>query len=241
LVVANWKLNGNLVLVDQMSLALNKLEATDCEVVICPSFPFLSTMSTKKQKFSIGAQNMSQYEQGAYTGEVSAAMLKVFDVKYVIVGHSERRAIFGETNEQIAEKFAHAVAEGLHPILCVGETEQQRDQGETEAVLSAQINAVINIAGIAAFEHGVVAYEPVWAIGTGKTATAQMAQEAHQFIRQLVGENDQTVAQTLPILYGGSVNGNNSKTLFAQPDIDGGLVGGASLAVEEFLTICRSV
>jgi triosephosphate isomerase len=241
LVVANWKLNGDLTLIGKMSAALNGLSDTTAEMVVCPSYPYLGSLSASKVKFSIGAQNMSQYTSGAFTGEVSASMLSAFDVKYVILGHSERRAIFGESNVTIAEKFALAVEHGVHPILCVGETEEQRNNDETQAVIGAQVKAVMDKVGVKAFTEAVIAYEPVWAIGTGKTATSEMAQQVHQFIRQQVASQDQQVADTLPILYGGSVNAGNAKELFAQADIDGGLVGGASLKVEEFLAIGRSV
>jgi triosephosphate isomerase len=241
LAIANWKLNGDMVLVNLMAEALNKVDSLPVEAVICPSYPFLSLLSAKKLKFSVGAQNVSKHSQGAYTGEVSASMLAVFDVKYVIVGHSERRAIFDETDDVIADKFAQAVEQGLRPVLCVGETESQRNNNETQAVISAQVKAVVDKVGIEAFEHAVIAYEPVWAIGTGKTATTAQAQQVHQFIRALIASYDEVVAQALPILYGGSVNSSNSKALFAEADIDGGLVGGASLKVDEFLAICQSV
>lgn len=240
LVVANWKLNGDLVLIGEMSSALNKLGELPAEVVICPPYPYLSSLSERKLQFSLGSQNMSEHSYGAFTGEVSAQMLQVFDVKYVIIGHSERRAIYNETDELVSRKFGQAVQNGLTPILCVGETEKQRNEGQTNEVIAEQVRAVIDTVGIEAFEQAVVAYEPVWAIGTGKTATAEMAQDVHAFIRQQVAEYDENVAQKLPILYGGSVNSKNSETLFAQTDIDGGLVGGASLKVEEFLAICQS-
>ena len=239
--VANWKLNGDLTLIDQMSTALNNRKDQTIEAVVCPSYPFLSLMAEKKSNFSLGCQNMSQHSKGAYTGEVSASMLAVFDVKYVIIGHSERRAIFAESDDIVADKFAQAVEQGFTPILCVGETEAQRDNDETEAVIGTQVKAVIDKVGINAFSQAVIAYEPVWAIGTGKTATNEMAQQVHQFIRALLASYDDVIAQALPILYGGSVNSSNSKALFAEADIDGGLVGGASLKVEEFLAICQSV
>jgi triosephosphate isomerase len=241
LAIANWKLNGDVALVNQMAEALNKREDLSTEAVVCPSYPFLSLLSARKLKFSIGAQNVSKHSHGAYTGEVSASMLSVFDVKYVIIGHSERRAMYGETDQIVAEKFAQAVEEGLTPVLCVGETEAQRESNETETVIETQVKAVVEKVGISAFNQAVIAYEPVWAIGTGKTATTEQAQQVHQFIRALIASYDEVIADALPILYGGSVNSSNSKALFAQEDIDGGLVGGASLKVEEFLAICQSV
>lgn len=240
LAVANWKMNGDLQLVEEMSSALNNLNDINAEVVICPAYPFLTAVGEKAQGYSLGAQNMSQYDSGAFTGEVSADMLTSLATKYVIVGHSERRALYGESDEVVASKFANAVAKGLIPILCVGETLEQRTEGLTEKVVGTQVKAVIDHVGIESFSNAVIAYEPVWAIGTGKTATAEIAQQVHQFIRELVTQYDDSIALQLPILYGGSVNGSNSAELFAQTDIDGGLVGGASLKVEEFLAICRN-
>ncbi len=239
LAVANWKLNGDLALIERMSKALNQLNENAVEAVICPSYPYLAAAATSKQGFSLGCQNMSEHEQGAYTGEVSASMLKAFDVKYVILGHSERRTIFNESNETIAQKFQQTINQGLTPILCVGETETQRMNNQTDTVIATQLETVINKVGIAGFSQAVIAYEPVWAIGTGKTATTEMAQAVHQFIREKIAAYDQVISATLPILYGGSVNGSNCEALFAQADIDGGLIGGASLKVDEFLAICR--
>lgn len=238
--VANWKLNGDLALVNHMSEALNQLEGSAVEAVICPPTPYLAAAAAKQKHFALGAQNMSAQEKGAYTGEVSGRMLKEFNVKYVIVGHSERRTIFNETNDMVADKFIQAVNQGLKPILCVGETEGQRDAGQTEAVVGTQLKAVIDNAGIAAFSQAVIAYEPVWAIGTGKTATAAMAQDVHRFIRSVIAQSDDNISAVLPILYGGSVNGGNCEELFAQADIDGGLIGGASLKIEEFVAICQA-
>lgn len=240
LAVANWKMNGDLSLVEAMASRLNKLGETKAQIVICPSFPFLAACKSQAQGFKVGAQNMSEQDSGAFTGEVSAQMLTGLEIEYVIIGHSERRAIYGEDDSLVAQKFAKALSAGLTPILCVGETIEQREAGDTEAVVSAQVKAVIDTHGVAAFDNAVIAYEPVWAIGTGKTATAEMAQEVHQFIRALVAQFDEAIAQKLPILYGGSVNSSNSQALFAQPDIDGGLVGGASLKVEDFAAICQS-
>jgi triosephosphate isomerase len=241
LAVANWKLNGDLALVKSMSQALNQREGSAVEAVICPSYPYLAAMAVNAQGFSLGAQNMSAYDSGAYTGEVSGTMIKDCGAKYVIVGHSERRTLFSETDEVIADKFIAAIAQGLTPILCVGETEQQRTDDKTQAVIASQIEAVIGKAGIATFANAVIAYEPVWAIGTGKTATAEQAQAVHGFIRTLLANDDANISAALSILYGGSVNAGNSKSLFGQVDIDGGLVGGASLKVDEFLAICQAL
>ena len=187
-----------------------------------------------------GAQNVSQYPSGAYTGEVSASMLRDFDCTYVLVGHSERRALFGEDSNTVARKYQAARDAGLIPILCVGETLEQREAGQTEPVVDEQLAAVTTLLGVQALSAGVIAYEPVWAIGTGKTATPQQAQAVHEHIRQRVGSQDRTLAQTVLILYGGSVKGSNAQDLFAMPDIDGGLIGGASLNGSEFVTICRA-
>jgi triosephosphate isomerase len=183
----------------------------------------------------VGAQNVSEQQQGAYTGEVSADMLRDIGCRYAIVGHSERRTLYGENDEQVAAKFMAAQAEGLVPILCVGETLAQREQGETLTVINSQLDAVIQAAGIKAVCSAVIAYEPVWAIGTGKTATAEQAQEVHQAIRQQLGANGEGTR----VLYGGSVKAANAAELFAQPDIDGALVGGASLNSAEFGEICK--
>jgi triosephosphate isomerase (TIM) len=187
-----------------------------------------------------GAQNLSQHAKGAFTGEVSATMLKDFGCSYVIVGHSERRAMFGDDDATVAAKFQAALAAGLTPILCVGETLDERHSGLTEQVVARQLDCVLDAAGVSAFANVVVAYEPVWAIGTGKTATPQEAQAVHQFIRERFAARDKTVAQKLTILYGGSVKAANAAQLLSLPDIDGGLIGGASLIAEEFVAICRA-
>jgi triosephosphate isomerase len=183
---------------------------------------------------------MSQHAKGAFTGEVSSTMLKDFDCSYVIVGHSERRALFGESDEVVAEKFAAAQAAGLTPILCVGETLDERESGVTERVVGRQLDAVIAKCGISALASSVVAYEPVWAIGTGKTATPEQAQSVHSFIRARLRGLDAAVAEGLVIQYGGSMKATNAVELLSQPDIDGGLIGGAALNAEEFLAICRA-
>ena len=183
---------------------------------------------------------MSRYEKGAYTGDVSAAMVAEFGARYAIVGHSERRTVFGDTDEIVAEKYAAARRAKLTPIFCVGETLQEREQGRTEAVLARQVDALLHKCGVKELDGGIVAYEPVWAIGTGKTATSAQAQEAHAFIRGRIGAKDAKVAGALPILYGGSVKAANAAELFAMQDVDGGLVGGASLDADEFLAIARA-
>lgn len=209
---------------------------------VCVPFPYLAQAQSALTGTPVawGAQNMSEQVQGAFTGEVSAAMLQDFSCRYVLVGHSERRAIYGESDALVAEKFAAALAAGLRPVLCVGETLAQREAGETMKVVSAQVDAVLKRVGVAAFSDAVVAYEPVWAIGTGRTASSEQAQEVHAAIRAQIASADATVAAGLQILYGGSVKPGNAVELFGMPDIDGGLIGGASLVATDFLAICRA-
>ena len=211
-------------------------------VAVCVPFPYLAQAQSALTGTSVawGAQNLSEQAQGAFTGEVSAAMLQDFACRYVLVGHSERRSIYGETDALVAEKFAAALGAGLCPILCVGETLEQRDAGKTIEVVSAQLDAVLNRVGVAAFSGAVVAYEPVWAIGTGRTATSAQAQEVHAAIRARIAKGDAKVADGLQILYGGSVKPGNAAELFSMPDIDGGLIGGASLVANDFLSICTA-
>ena len=212
------------------------------EIVVCPPYILIPGVADSLAGSSVawGGQNLSTEPKGAFTGEISAAMLLDFGCKYVIVGHSERRALYGETDELVAEKYAVALEAGLVPILCVGELLEERESGTTEAVVGRQLDAVVARVGIAGIARGVIAYEPVWAIGTGKTATPDQAQEVHAFIRERLAKADAGVAEGVRILYGGSVKGANAAELFSMADIDGGLIGGASLAAEEFLTICRA-
>lgn len=211
-------------------------------VAVCVPFPYLAQTQAALAGSSVfwGAQNLSEHAQGAFTGEVSAAMLQDFACRYVLVGHSERRSLYGETDTLVAEKFAAALASGLRPVLCVGETLEQRDAGRTLEIVSAQIDAVLQRVGVTAFSGAVVAYEPVWAIGTGRTATSAQAQEVHAAIRAQIATADAKIADGLQILYGGSVKPANALELFAQPDIDGGLIGGASLVAADFLAICKA-
>jgi triosephosphate isomerase len=188
----------------------------------------------------VGGQNLSDQEDGAFTGEVSAPMLAEVGCGHVIVGHSERRALYGETDAVIADKFSRAQAAGLVPILCVGETLEEREAGNTEAVVCGQLQAVVDAVGIAAFGSAVVAYEPVWAIGTGRTASPEQAQEVHASLRASLAKNDPDIAESLCLLYGGSVKADNAALLFAQSDIDGGLIGGASLTADSFIAICQA-
>ena len=232
LVAGNWKMHGsrdsNLVLLD----ALLKQLPGDVECTVCPPFPYLAQVAERLRgtRVALGAQNLSEHAQGAHTGEVSAAMLAELGCRYVIVGHSERRQLYGESDAQVAAKFAAAQAAGLAPIVCVGETLAQRDAGETEKVVARQLDAVLRKA---AFGKAVLAYEPVWAIGTGRNATPEQAQAVHGFLRKKVPAGT-------AILYGGSVKPQNAAAIFAMPDVDGGLIGGASLVAAEFLAIVRA-
>lgn len=242
LVAANWKMHGTKAFAEQLLAELNSgLESGECsaEVVICPPFPYLGVVGAAAEnveQVALGAQNLSEQPSGAFTGEVSADMLLDCGARYVIVGHSERRSLYGESSELVAAKFAAAKSAGLTPILCVGESLQEREASKTLDVIAGQIQAVIDLGLADTWHNAVVAYEPVWAIGTGKTATPEQAQEVHQFIRQQLGE----AGAATQILYGGSVKAANAAELFAQDDIDGALVGGASLEADEFIQICRA-
>lgn len=212
------------------------------EVAVCPPSIFIPEVQRKLDGSAIawGGQDVSVHEQGAYTGETAASMLVDYGCKYIIIGHSERRTYHGESDALVAEKYEAAMKAGLAPIFCIGETLEEREQGITEAVVARQVDAVIERLGVQALASGVIAYEPVWAIGTGKTATPAQAQEVHAFIRSRVAAHDAGVAEGVRILYGGSMNAGNAAELLAQQDIDGGLIGGASLKAEDFLTICRA-
>lgn len=242
-VVGNWKLNGSLAANDALLKALLKEipQGGSAACAVCVPFTYLAQARDALQGSPIGwgSQDCSRYEKGAYTGDVSAKMVAEFGSRHAIVGHSERRTIFGDTDAIVVEKHAAAKGAGLTPIFCVGETLEEREKGATQAVLARQVDALL-AKGAQVLEGGVVAYEPVWAIGTGRTATSQQAQEAHAFIRARVAGKAQEVAQRLVILYGGSVKAANAAELFAMPDVDGGLIGGASLVAEEFVSIWRS-
>ena len=244
LVAGNWKMNSGLKTNQQLlqDVVAGVAGMPGVAVAVCVPFPYLAQAQSLLTNTPVawGAQNLSEQAQGAFTGETSAAMLQDFACQYVLVGHSERRAIYGESDTLVAEKFAAALAAGLRPILCVGETLAEREAGKTVEVVSAQMAAVLNRVGVAAFVNAVVAYEPVWAIGTGRTATSDQAQEVHAAIRAQVAKADAKVAAGLQILYGGSVKPSNAAELFAMPDIDGGLIGGASLVATDFLAICRA-
>jgi triosephosphate isomerase (TIM) len=241
LVAGNWKMHGSLA-ENAALLAAIKPALDGIEAVVCVPFPYLAQVQGALAGSSIawGAQNLSEQAKGAFTGEVSASMLLDFGCQYVIVGHSERRSLYGETDELVAKKYLAAQAAGLTPILCVGELLAERESGVTEAVVARQLDAVIQAAGVASLARAVVAYEPVWAIGTGKTASPEQAQAVHAFIRNKIAALDAAVAASLVIQYGGSVKASNAAELMAQPDIDGGLIGGASLVADEFIAICRA-
>lgn len=245
LVAANWKMNGSLESIGQLVGAISQgvSQKTESEVLICPPFVYLSELAglLEKTDIRLGAQNVSHLESGAFTGEIAPSMLKDFACDYVIVGHSERRMHYSENDVRVAEKFVAVQTNGMIPILCIGELLEERESSCTEEVIARQLDAVIELAGIMAFKESVIAYEPVWAIGTGKTATPEQAQEVHEFIRLRLARHDHETAEGVRILYGGSVKADNAKQLFELADIDGGLIGGASLVAEDFLTICHSV
>jgi triosephosphate isomerase len=244
IVAGNWKMNGSQAESAALLAGIKQGLSTvkKAQAVVCPPFILipLAARELAGTTAAWGGQNLDTRKSGAYTGEVSGPMLKDFGCAYVIVGHSERRALFGETDQVVAEKFKAAQDAGLTPILCVGELLAEREANQTEAVVARQLDAVVNLVGIDSLAKSVIAYEPVWAIGTGKTASPQQAQEVHHFIRARMAAKDAKVADGLCILYGGSMKGSNAKELISQPDIDGGLIGGASLNAEEFLTICRA-
>ncbi len=244
LIAGNWKMNGTHESAAQLVNAI--LQEADSSantaIVICPPFVYLAEVARllKGSAVMLGAQDMCAEDDGAYTGEISGSMLRDVACRYVIIGHSERRTLYGENDAMVARKFMAALQAELTPILCVGETLEQRQRGETQAIIMRQLTAVLDAAGLHAFENAVVAYEPVWAIGTGKTATPAQAQEVHAFIRAGIGAGDARIAAAIRLLYGGSVKASNAAELFQMPDIDGGLVGGASLEVNEFLAICKA-
>jgi triosephosphate isomerase (TIM) len=234
LVAGNWKMHGNRAanraLIDAIRAGIGAVSGVEC--VVCVPYPYLAQVSeaVAGSALKFGAQNVSEHAQGAYTGEVSAAMLAEFGCRYVLVGHSERRHLYGETDRQVAQKFGAVAAKGMTPVLCVGETLAEREAGLTEEVVARQLGAVRDAVS---FQGGVLAYEPVWAIGTGRTATPEQAQAVHAFLRKMVPPETR-------ILYGGSVKADNAATLFGMQDVDGGLIGGASLVAADFLAIVRA-
>jgi triosephosphate isomerase (TIM) len=248
-VIGNWKLNGDLDSNAVLLAAINQRVVQDvvqesgkfCGV--CVPFVYLPQAQSILANGNVGwgAQDVSRYIAGAYTGEISAKMLSEFDCRYALVGHSERRAMLGDTDVVVAEKFGNTKKAGLTPVLCVGETLDERSAGNTENVVMRQLRAVVEIHGVAALSGAILAYEPVWAIGTGKTATPDEAEAVHAFLRAEIGKLDVEIAASMPILYGGSVKKANAKELFAMPNIDGGLIGGASLVADEFLGIWQAL
>ncbi|GAC1625563.1 MAG: triose-phosphate isomerase [Nevskia sp.] len=245
LVAGNWKMNGSLAanaaLLDGIAAGLGAVPAV--EVLVCPPSAYLDSVGRRLTgtPIALGAQNLCEQDQpGAFTGEIHSSMLGDFGCRYVLVGHSERRALYGEDDARVAQKFAAAQAGQLIPVLCIGETLDEREAGQTEAVLGRQLAAVLDRSGIAAFSKAVIAYEPVWAIGTGRTATVAQAQAAHAYIRGQLARNDAKIAGSVRLLYGGSVKADNAASLFSCEDVDGGLIGGASLKATEFLAICAA-
>ncbi|MCB1757034.1 MAG: triose-phosphate isomerase, partial [Gammaproteobacteria bacterium] len=241
MVAGNWKLNGTRASAVSLAADIVKgVQGDQVEVLVCPVYVHIPEVQTALQGSAVklGAQDAASQGEGAYTGEVSAAMLAEFGCDYVILGHSERRSLFGDADDVVAQKFLAVQKAGLVPVLCVGESLDERESGVTEEVVGRQLDAVIEQAGIAALDNCVVAYEPVWAIGTGKTATPEQAQDVHAFIRNKVAGLDVGVAAKLRILYGGSVKPDNARELFGMADIDGGLIGGAALKAGDFLVIC---
>jgi triosephosphate isomerase len=244
IVAGNWKMNGSRSMaMDLVAGILSGLDKeSDTEVVICPPFVLIPTVSEQLAASALkwGGQDLDANSPGARTGAVAAEMLTDLDCHYCIVGHSERRSLYGESDDLVAAKFARAQQCGLTPILCIGETLDERDSGQTEVVLERQLDAVVGLCGIESFANSVLAYEPVWAIGTGKTASPDQAQQIHAFVRNKLSVFDAGVARNLRIQYGGSVKAENAAELFDQPDVDGGLIGGASLNANEFVAICRA-
>jgi triosephosphate isomerase len=243
LIAGNWKMHGNLKSVIELVEGIKAGDAGNAELAVCPPAVFLMKVGgmLTDTDIALGSQNVCNHEVGAFTGEVSAAMLKECGCRYAIVGHSERRSLYLESDQLVAARFAMAAGAGLTPILCVGETLYEHEQGVTEAVVAKQIDAVLDTSGIAGFAQAVIAYEPVWAIGTGLVASPERAQAVHEFIRGKLAASDSEIAQQVRILYGGSMNPSNAAELLSQDDIDGGLIGGAALKADDFLAIAQSV
>ncbi|PID33632.1 MAG: triose-phosphate isomerase [Thiotrichales bacterium] len=243
LVAGNWKLNGSKESIKELLKGiLAGMPEAKSDVAVCVPYIYIPLVQELLSGTDVayGSESISEYDSGAYTGEISGPMLNDFDCDYAIVGHSERRTLFSEKDADTANKFAAARKHGLKPILCIGELLEEREQGITEKVVSRQLDAVIEREGVEALADAVIAYEPVWAIGTGMTASPQQAQDVHAFIRKKIAALNTEVADKVQILYGGSVNGGNAKELFSMADIDGGLIGGASLKAEDFLAICKA-
>ena len=242
IVAGNWKMNGSRERASELVSEIISVRTLPCDVFVCPPSVFFDLVGSliAESPVEMGAQNIDWRESGAYTGEVSAAMVKQSGCSYTLVGHSERRTLFHETDADVAKKFKAAVDVGITPVLCLGETLAQRQSGDTEEVVSSQLKTVMQALSVAEFGQGVIAYEPIWAIGTGETATPALAAEVHGVIRGLLQDQASALGDEMRILYGGSVNASNAAGLFAEADIDGALVGGASLISEDFVAICRA-
>jgi len=236
-------MNGNLQTAIDLVEGIKAGDAGKAELAVCPPAVYLMKVGgmLAHSKIALGAQNVCDRESGAFTGEISAQMLKECGCRYAIVGHSERRALYGESDQLVAARFVMALQGGITPILCVGETLDERGRGVTEAVVARQLDAAIDAGGIASIVQSVIAYEPVWAIGTGKVASPDQAQAVHAFIRERIAQLDSEGAQQVKILYGGSMNPANAAELLSQPDIDGGLIGGAALKADDFLAIAQAI
>ena len=246
LIAGNWKMNGSVAMTDGLLTGLKKgivQSIPDVDIVVCPPFLYipLAVQMLVGSTIRVGAQNLDIHGSGAYTGEIAAEMLKEQHCGYVIVGHSERRALYGESSDLVAEKVRVAVAAELKPIVCVGETLEERERGDTGRVVREQLMSVLDLNGVDIFPFAIVAYEPVWAIGTGRTASPDQAQEVHALIRETIAELNPIVADQTRLLYGGSVKPDNAQGIFSSPDIDGGLIGGAALVASDFLAICESM
>jgi triosephosphate isomerase len=244
LVAGNWKMNGSRESVKELinGIIESARSLSGVEVAVCPPHIFIAdvTAAVADSNVAVGSQDVCTELKGAYTGETSVEMVRDFGCKYAIIGHSERRTLYGETDEVVARKFSIVKNAGLIPVFCIGETLEEREQNITEEVCARQIDAVFAAEGDNAFDDAVIAYEPVWAIGTGKTASPEQAQDVHAFIRKHISAHNADIASRVQILYGGSMNPSNAKDLIQQTDIDGGLIGGASLKVEDFLAVCRA-
>jgi triosephosphate isomerase len=242
LVAGNWKMNGSRASVEMLvSGILDQISDSACEIALFPPFVFVPMVQEMllATDIGLGAQNISSHMQGAYTGEVSASMVAEFGCTYVLLGHSERRAYYAETDDKVSEKFTACIESGLHPILCVGETLKQREEGLTEKIVSQQLQIVLDNCGIDTFAEATIAYEPVWAIGTGISASPQQAEQVHAVIRDVVMQQDSGIGQEIRVLYGGSVTAESASSLFAEENIDGALVGGASLDAADFIKISQ--
>ena len=243
IVAGNWKMNASKETVNTLVMGiLSGMSEVEAKVIVCAPSPYMSQVEAliTHSQLNLGAQDLNVNASGAFTGEVSADMIKDFGAQYVVIGHSERRSMYGETDQIVADKVRVALENDLTPLFCIGETLEEREAGNMESVVTRQIQAVIDLSGIDSFKNIIIAYEPVWAIGTGVTATPQQAQDAHAFIRSMLAQNNADIAQSTPILYGGSMNPGNAVELISCEDIDGGLIGGASLKAEDFLQICKA-